>query len=240
MRNAFTILYQGLDRQGPGEPGDVAWAADAAGLKPDALICDAGCGTGADIPALLAAAPAGKVTAIDKNQAFIDRVLVTHGSDARVMAFAGNMAKLKGPFDLIWSAGSMYFLGVEKALKAWRPALSKSGAIAFSEPCVFDVAETDESHAAIRAFWGDYEALTGTDGLDAKIRDAGFETIARRRVSESGWQAYYGPLAARIAALRPGADEAMNAVLDASEAEIQTFQKVKDKTGYALSVVRPV
>ena len=27
MSDAFFTLYQGLDREGPGEPGDVAWVA---------------------------------------------------------------------------------------------------------------------------------------------------------------------------------------------------------------------
>ena len=135
--SAFFTLYTGLYREGPGEPADVAWAAELAGLEPDARICDAGCGSGADIPALLATAPKGRVTAVDSHAPFIEALRIRTGEDRRVTAYAGNMAKIKGPFDLIWSAGALYFLGTVKGLKAWRPALAKRGAVAFSEPCFF-------------------------------------------------------------------------------------------------------
>lgn len=234
MSDAFFTLYQGLDREGPGEPADVAWACAVAGLAPDARICDAGCGSGADVPALLAAAPEGRVTAVDSHKPFIDALLIRVDADPRVTAYKGNMAKLKGPFDLIWSAGALYFLGVEAGLRAWRPALAKGGTVAFSEPCFF----TDTPSEAAQVFWEGY-AATDAVGIDAQVRAAGYETVATRRLSDAAWQAYHDPLGARIAALRPGADEALRAVLDATQAEIDTFARVRGETGYLLSVVRP-
>jgi len=236
MTTAFTQLYQGLDRQGPGTSDDVAWAAGVAGLAQDARICDAGCGTGADIPALLEAAPEGHVTGVDSESAFIDRLLMDFCDDPRVTGFKGKMGKLKGPFDFIWSAGAIYFLGVEKGLISWRPALAKGGAIAFSEACVF----AGETSDLVRSFWDGYEGLTNVSGIAAHVQAAGFQTIATRRVADAGWDAYYGPLARRIEKFRDSADEEMTAVLDAAQAEIEAFQKVKAETGYLLSVVRPV
>ncbi|MDJ0630281.1 MAG: methyltransferase domain-containing protein [Rhodobacter sp.] len=237
MTNAFFTLYQGLAREGPGEPADVAWAADIVGLKPDARICDAGCGSGADVPALLAAAPQGKVTAVDSHKPFIDELWMRIGPNPRVTAYAGNMAKLKGPFDLIWSAGALYFLGVTEGLVHWRPALAKGGMVAFSEPCWF----SDAPSEGARAFWmEEYPAITDADGIDARIRAAGFETVAVRRISDTAWAAYYDALQARVAALRPGADAALTAVLDAAQTEIDLWPRAKADSGYLLSVVRPV
>jgi len=235
MSDPFYTLYQGLEREGPGEPADVAWAAQVLDLPRDARICDAGCGSGADVPALLAAAPEGHVTAIDNHRPFIDELLVRMLGEPRVMAYKGNMAKLKGPYDLIWSAGAMYFLGVNKGLTVWRPALSKGGAVAFTEPCFF----TDTPSEAARVFWEGYETGTAAQ-IAAHVRAAGFETLATRRVSDAAWESYYTPLEARIAQLRPTADEALTAVLDASTAEIAIWRAVKAETGYLLSVVRPV
>ncbi len=235
MSDAFYTLYQGLDREGPGEPADVAWAANVLDLKRDARICDAGCGSGADVAALLAAAPEGHVTAIDNHRPFIDELLVRMLGEPRVMAYKGNMAKLKGPYDLIWSAGAMYFLGVKKGLTVWRPALSKEGAVAFTEPCFF----TDTPSEAARVFWEGYETVSA-EGIAGQVRDADFETLATRRISDVAWEAYYTPLEARIALLRPTADEALTAVLDAATAEIATWRAVKSETGYLLSVVRPI
>ncbi len=62
------------------------------------------------------------------------------------------MGVLTGPFDLIWSAGALYFLGVTDGLTGWRAALAPGGAVAFSEPCFF----TDTPSDAARAFWDGY------------------------------------------------------------------------------------
>ncbi|MDJ0827602.1 MAG: class I SAM-dependent methyltransferase [Rhodobacter sp.] len=235
MTDAFYTLYQGLDREGPGEPDDVAWAAEVAGLRRDARICDAGCGSGADVPALLAAAPEGKLTAVDSHKPFIDELWMRIGPDKRVTAYAGNMAKLKGPFDLIWSAGALYFIGVTEGLRHWRPALAKGGMVAFSEPCWF----TETPSEAARAFWAEYPRITGPEGIDARVRAADFETVAVRRISDAAWAAYYVSVQARVDALRPTADADLAAVLDASQIEIDGWQRAKADSGYLLSVVRP-
>lgn len=235
MTDAFFALHSGLDREGPGEPADVAWAAAIAGIAPYARICDAGCGAGGDIAALLAAAPEGRVTAVDKHKPFIDDVLGRFGDDPRVTAYVGDMAKLKGPFDFIWSAGAVYFLGIEKALNCWRPALEKGGAVAFSEPCLF----TDDPSPRALGFWGGYVRLTDADGIAAQVEDAGYEVLDARRLADTAWRAYYGPMRARISAMRPGADEATTVVLDEHEAEIANWEAVHEETGYLLSVVRP-
>ena len=234
MDDEFFTLYRNLDREGPGEPEDVAWVADVLALSVDADICDAGCGSGADLPSLLSAAPHGCVTAVDSHKPFIDEVLARVDGDTRVIAYAGNMAKLKGPFDLIWSAGAVYFMGIEVCLTAWRPALAERGAVAFTHPCHF----VDSPSELAVSFW---EATHVTDvaGIDCQVRSAGYETVANCRISETAWDAYYSSLQARINALRPEASGALEAVLDASQREIALWAKVKDETGYLLSVVRP-
>jgi len=235
MSDAFFILYMDLDREGPGEPEDVAWAAGVMGLSTDAGVCDAGCGSGGDVPSLLAVAPHGRVTAVDSHKPFIDALLTRVDADSRVSAYAGGMTRLKGPFDLIWSAGAVYFLGIERCLTAWRPALGDRGAVAFSHPCHF----VDTPSELATAFWSDCH-VTDIAGIDAQVRGSGFETVAVRRISNAAWDAYYGPLRSRVETLRPGADEALKAVLDATRTEMDVWAKVRDETGYLLSVVRPV
>jgi len=235
MSSAFMTLYTGLAREGPGEAADVAWAADLLDLPPDAAICDAGCGSGGDIGALLDAAPHGHVTAIDRAPEFIAAVAQDWAADDRVTPQLGDMAALRGAYDLIWSAGALYFLGVTKGLTAWRAALAPGGAVAFSEPCFFSAAPSD----AARAFWEGY-ATTDAAGIGAQVHAAGFETLGTRRVRDAGWQAYYQGLAARIAQLRPAADAELQAVLDEGAAEIAAWRACRGETGYLLCVVRPL
>lgn len=241
MSEAFFTLYEGLPRQGPGEPQDVAWAAAVAGLARDARICDAGSGVGGDIPALLAAAPEGHVTAIDSHAPFIEALSARFAGDPRVAGVVGDMGELPGVYDFIWSAGAVYFLGVSEALTVWAGALAPGGRVAFSEPCLF---AADPSPEAV-AFWEGYPGLTDADGIAGRVGAAGFETVATRQVSDAAWEAYYGPMEARIAELSAQADRAdtgpnedLAEVLTAARTEIATWRRVRRETGYLLSVVR--
>ncbi len=241
MSGAFFTLYEGLPRQGPGAPEDVAWAAAAAGLARDARICDAGSGAGGDVAALLAAAPEGHVTAVDSHAPFIEALSARFAADPRVTGTVGDMGALPGRYDFIWSAGAVYFLGVSEALTTWAGALIPGGAVAFSEPCLF---ATDPSPEAV-AFWEGYPDLTDARGIAERVAAAGFETVATRRLSDAAWEAYYGPMEARIAELSgradrasTGPDEALAEVLAAARAEIAAWRGARRETGYLLSVVR--
>lgn len=233
--DAFFTLHADLPREGPGETADVAWAAEVVGLSPQARILDAASGPGGDIGALLRAAPKGHVTAIDLHAPFIEAARARWGAERRVTLLTGDMTAPEGPFDLIWCAGAVYFLGIEAALAAWASKLAPGGVVAFSEPCLFT---PTPSRGAID-FWEGYAQLTDAAGIAARVQAAGFETLATRAIGDIGWESYYRPLEARIAALRPGADGALAEVLDQAEAEIAGWRAHRGETGYLLSVVRP-
>jgi SAM-dependent methyltransferase len=234
--DVFFTLHAELPREGPGETADVAWAADVAGTHDDARILDAACGPGGDIGALLRAAPQGHVTAIDKHAPFIEQAQMRWGKNPRVHLNVGEMTAPDGPFDLIWCAGAVYFIGIEAALAAWRGALAPGGAVAFSEPCYF----TDTQSEGARAFWGGEGIEVGTaERITARVAAAGFETLATRVLSDVAWESYYRPIADRIARLSPGADARLTAVLDDASSEMAGWRAHKAETGYLLSVVRP-
>lgn len=233
---AFFQLHRDLDREGPGEPADVAWATGLLDLPARARIADVACGAGADIGALLEAAPQGHVTAIDTTAHFVAAARARWRGDDRVTLLRADMAAIANRYDLIWCAGGVYFLGVEAALGAWRKSLRAGGAIAFSECCWF----TDTPAPRARAFWeGEYPQMTDAAGVTAQIGAAGFRVLGQRRLADAAWEAYYTPLEARVAMLRGGADEALGAVLDAATEEIACWRAHRDEFGYLLSVVAP-
>jgi SAM-dependent methyltransferase len=233
---SFFTLHADLPREGPGETADVAWAAELAGLRPDARVLDAACGPGGDIGALLRAAPEGQVTAIDLHAPFIDGARARWGGDRRVTLAVGDMTAPEGPFDLIWCAGAVYFLGIEAALGAWRDRLAPGGAVAFSEPVYL----TDTPSEGAIAFWAGEGAGVGTPGtIAARVAAAGYRTEATRVLSDVAWESYYRPLEDRIARLRPGADAGLTRALDAGLAEIAAWRAHRRETGYLLSLVRP-
>ncbi|WP_239113260.1 class I SAM-dependent methyltransferase [Shimia biformata] len=232
--DAFFTLHKDLPREGPGDPDEVALACRVAGTKANGAVLDAGSGPGGDIPALLQAVPQGRVHAVDSHTPFVEEIRSRFADDPRVTARAGDMLAETGPYDLIWSAGAVYFAGIPEALRTWRAALAPGGAIAFSAPCLFD----PDAKAIAEIF---FEGMVPQDrrGIEAEVTSAGFRVIASRPVSDGAWEAYFGPQEARIAALRPGADDALAEVLDAAETEIATWRAHRRAFGYELVVVKP-
>lgn len=240
MNEAFFALHDELPREGPGDRDSLDWAMGVARVPEDARILDAGCGPGADIRGLLGHAPRGRVLALDLHPGFAERASAGFEDDPRVTVRAGDMMAAQGPFDLIWSAGAIYFEGAQKALEGWRAALAPQGRLIFSE-LVWRSATPPE---AARVFWAaEYPAMCDESGLRAAISAAGYRLLDSRYLSPSAWQAYYGPLEARMDAIEaegldpdiPGLAE----VIAAHRREIAVWRAHGDSFGYLLCVTAP-
>ncbi len=233
---AFLAFQQSLPRQGPGDRATQAFALRLLGAGRDQRICDAGCGTGADIAGLLDWAPGGSVLAIDTQPGFIEAAAKRHAGDPRVTARVMDMGTLTGPFDLIWCAGALYFLGLEQGLGLFHAALAPEGAVVFSHPAFF----TDTPSEAARAFWdGEETEIHGSAALLDIVRAAGFDVLDATALPDAAWEAYYSPMEARIAKLRPGAGAELTSVLDAAAAETAAWRAVRSETGYLQVVAVP-
>lgn len=234
--DSFFVVHSDLPREGPGEAADVAWALSLARVPEGAAICDAGAGAGGDVAALLMV-PGARVLAIDTHPGFVAQMRARFEGEARVRVEEADMAALaehpEGPFDMIWCAGALYFLGLEDGLAGMAKALKPGGVLAFSEPCLF----VAEPSAEVIAFWEGYPVRDGA-GIAAAVAAAGYRNLGTRVLGDGAWDAYYGPMEARIAALRPRADAALSAMLDVCAAEAALWRKVKRETGYLLTVAR--
>lgn len=235
--SAFFNLHADLPREGPGDGESLDWAVGLAGVAQDARILDAGCGPGADVGGLLAAAAEGRVVAVDRHLPFVHAVNDAWGHEPRVTARHADMGDEEGPFDFIWIAGALYFLGVEHGLERMRGKLAPGGALAFSE-LVWLVANPDPILQA--RMEAEYADMAGLDVLKRRIEAAGYEILGIQVLSDGAWEAYYTPMEARIARLRPGADAALSRVLDEGREEIELWRAHRRSFGYALSVVRPL
>lgn len=234
--DAFFAVHSDLPREGPGEAADVVWALDLAGVPEGAAICDAGAGAGGDVAALLAV-PGGRVLAIDTHPGFVAQMRARFAGEDRLVVEEADMGELAmhpaGPFDLIWCAGALYFLGLEQGLARMAGALKPGGVLAFSEPCLFSEAP---SRAAMR-LWEGYPVRDAA-GIAAAVAAAGYEALGTRVLGHGAWEAYYGPMEARIGALRAGADARLTAMLDLNAEEAALWRRVQGETGYLLTVAR--
>jgi len=236
MTDPFFVLHADMPREGPGDRASLDWAMDVANLPRDAQILDAGCGPGADIEGLLARAPEGHVTAVDLHAGFIDEVVARWGEDARVTAKVADMRDPAGPFDLVWSAGALYFLGVTEGLQHFKTRLAPGGIVAFSELVWLAEDPAPEVKAMLEA---EYPPMGDIATLEGRIAAAGYDICGMRVLSDAAWEAYYAPFDDRIAKLRPGADAALSTVLDEAETEARLWRENREVFGYALAVVRP-
>jgi SAM-dependent methyltransferase len=234
--DSFFAVHSDLPREGPGEAADVHWALTLAGVPEGAAICDAGAGAGGDVAALLAV-PGARVLAIDSHPGFVAQMRARVAGEGRVTVEEADMGRLAahpaGPFDLIWCAGALYFLGLEAGLAAMAAALKPGGVLAFSEPCHF----SDAPSAAAVRFWDGYPTRDAA-GIAAAVAAAGYESLGTRVLGDAAWEAYYGPMEARIARLRPGGDAALRAMLDICADEAALWRQVRAETGYLLTVAR--
>lgn len=224
--SAIHDLFLRLDRAGPGDGASLRWALELAGTRPGAQVLDAGCGVGADTGALLAAGFA--VTALDASEVFVAEVARRHPA---ARAVTGDMlAPPPGPYDLIWSAGAVYKVGVAAALASWHGRLAPGGRVVFSDLCSRVAVLPD----ACAAYWAT-EGLVLRDAptLEAEVRATGYRVLGAGWVSDQGWAGYYEPLEQAL-------DTCDDAELVAGfRAEIANWRDHGDSFGYRLIVCEP-
>ncbi|HMO07770.1 MAG TPA: class I SAM-dependent methyltransferase [Paracoccaceae bacterium] len=223
-------LFDGLDRCAPGDAVSVARAS--AGVAEDAAVLDAGCGRGADLPALMAVAPRGRIVAVDVAAPFVAHVQAAFPG---VRAVCGDMASPPGgPFDLIWSGGAIYALGVTAALRAWTGHLCPGGRVAFSDL----VLRGDAPAPDVAAFFAaEGVALRGEAALRAEVAAAGFRVIDAFWMPGAAWEAYYRPLETRLTAAAAASDAAdTRTLVEGFRQEIDLWRRHGGDYGYLVVV----
>lgn len=239
--DALFALHDGLPRQGPGSDTTTRRLLAAAGPLPARpRILDAGCGPGA--AALLLAAEAGAiVTAVDLHQPYLDELTAEaarRGLGGQISVVNHSMDRLPFPdhsFDVIWAEGSVYTVGFDTALRAWRRLLAPGGVLAITE---IEWTGTDPD-AEVRAYWATTYRLRTHAGNTEAAQSAGYRVDAHWPLPETDWwQEYYTPLTARMRLMDadlPGMREALTAL----QAEIAMRIRHGRDYRYAAYILRP-
>ena len=234
---AFFTVHRELPREGPGLPVHVHWTLDALTMPPRRIF-DAACGPGTDTVTLAESLPEAELLAVDLQAHFVEQAQrATQRFGPRVQIEQASFMDAVGPFDLIWCAGAVYFVGIEAALVAWRNILSDGGAVAFSEPA-WKSANPSES---AKAFWEEYPAIAGLPALAKRIEAAGWKIHAARWLEQDAWAAYYDPMARRLDKLqaKSSIEPTLQAAIAENRQEIANWQAAKDEIDYHLFVVTP-
>jgi SAM-dependent methyltransferase len=240
----FFEVYEDLPRQGP---GNLACAARALGLcrelRESPAVLDLGCGVGGQT-LQLAELTSGTIVAIDNHAPSIERLKATvaeHGLSRRVDAIVGDMARPgqpPGTFDLVWSEGALYSIGLHDALRVCHDLLRPGGYLAFTDA----VWRKEDPPPEVRAgFDLDYPTMGWLDDDVAAIRQCGFELVGHFTLpDEAWWDDFYTPMEARIAELRGkyAADVEASAILDQLAEEPELHRRHSDFYAYEFFVAR--
>jgi len=202
----FLELYEGLPRQGPGDRTSAARAlALCQGLPANPRALDLGCGVGGQT-LHLAALTGGRVAALNLNPGSIRRLRRTAeaaGIAGRLWPLVGDMGAppfRPATFDLVWSEGALYNLGIPPALACCRDLLRPGGWLAFTDAVW---RRPDPPAEILASFRADYPAMGRAEDVAAAIAAAGLQLHGRFTLpDEAWWDDFYTPMEARIQALR--------------------------------------
>ena len=241
----FFEVFEPLPRQGP---GNLACAERALALcselpaTPRAL--DLGCGSGAQT-LHLASLTKGTILAVDSHAPLIDRLrtqVAEQGLSARVDARVGDMSALDLPpenFDLVWSEGALYNLGLEAALPMCAGLLRPGGYLAFTEA----VWRTTEAPPEVREAFADYSTMGRVEDVVPLIKESGLSLVDHFDLPDAAWwDDFYSPMEQRIEKLRTkyvGDAEAL-AALDEIAKEPAMHRRSGHHYGYTFFVARRV
>jgi len=239
----FFEIFESLPRQGPGNRACTARALGLCGeLPPSPRVLDLGSGVGAQTLDL-AELTSGIVVAVDRHPPFVERLRASsaaRGLGHRVLPVVGDLAHpgvLPGSFDLVWSEGALYNVGLEKALETCRDALRPGGHLAFTDAvwCV------EDPPTEVRASFEDYPTMGSTEDVRAAIAASGLALVGHFTLpDEAWWNDFYTPLLRRVEELRGeyGNDDEAIAVLDQIEEEPRMHRRHSGAYAYEFFVAR--
>jgi SAM-dependent methyltransferase len=192
-------------------------------------VLDIGCGRGG--PTLeLARLSGGEVVGLDIDQPSLDE-LATRIEEAglwhRVWAVNGSLLAMDFPaesFDILWSEGSIQFIGFERGLAKWRR---------FIKPCGFLVVHVatwlrPDPPAEIVRLWASPGSATRTAAeYIAQIPTGGYDLIGHFALpADFWWLDYYLPLQERVIELRKEhlEDREVREALERQQREIDVYR----------------
>lgn len=238
-------VFEHLPRQGPGDRAGAERALALCGeLPPAPDVADLGCGVGGQTLHLAELLPRARIVALDQHAPSVARLRAAvdaHGLAHRVRAVVGDMADpdlCSGGFDLVWSEGALYCIGVPEALRVCRDLLRPGGTLAFTE----SVWRTADPPPDVAAFFAqEYPGMGWAADVEAALDEAGFDLVGRFTLpDEAWWTDFYTPMEARVGELRrayAGDAEAL-AVLDHIAAEPELHRRHAAAYAYEFFVAR--
>lgn len=249
MEFFYSVFDVSLPRLGPGNEESAKKVLDiilSAGImtgKPKLKILDIGCGLG-NQTIQVAKTINSEIIAVDNHQPYLDEL--KHRAEAagvsdRITVRLKDMHKMELPessFDLIWSEGALYLMGVREGMQECHKLLKPGGFAAVSDMVWLKPDPPKEC-------W-DYLApecpfLTDIQGNLNIMKETGFRVIEYFILPESAWMdTYYIPLEKRLNLLHEKYlnDKEKLKMIEYIQKEIVLYRKYSSYYGYIFFVMQ--
>ncbi|WP_199611497.1 MerR family transcriptional regulator [Flocculibacter collagenilyticus] len=235
----FETIFQGLDRLGPGDEGDTLKALSFLPIR-SGNVLEIGCGKGVTI-SLLAKHSTFNLTALDNdeyNLSCVQEVVEDQFAEHPVTTICASMEAMPfalEQFDVIWSEGSAYIMGVKQALKSWKSFIKNNGYLVMSDL----VWLTNKRDVEPIEFWQEnYPKMSTIEQRAKEMMKAGYEVVEHFTQSEQSWRNYLEPLKQRITQLT-GEGLTSNSLNDLRK-EVQIHEKYLGQYGYQVFVLKNI
>lgn len=237
-------VFFDLPRQGPGSNASTSRALKTfSGLSANPRILDVGCGGGMQT-VHLARESGGQVTAVDISEPLLERLQQRASREG----FAGNIETLccsmdampfpENTFDLIWSEGAIYNMGLAEGLANWQRFLKPGGYIAVTEISWLTEDRPEEAFS----FWqAAYPKIAGISENIEKIESVNLLPVGYFPLPVSDWwDEFYHPMERRcqeLLAEYTAASESRD-FLEGELREIALFREYSDNYGYVFYLMQ--
>jgi SAM-dependent methyltransferase len=240
----FYELFCGLPRGGPGDNKYTQKAFSYLKKLPsEPLILDIGCGPGMHTLELVRLSK-GKIIALDNYQPFLDILMqkaIEEGFDKRIIPKNQSMLEMdfdNNTFDIIWSEGSLYFMGFQNGLKRCNQLLKNKGYLVVTEAVLL----LPNLPKPLKKFWDEgYPDIKDIKSNISLIQNEGFHLLSHFTLPKSSWiDNFYSPMEKRIKELKKKYHDKKIAlqVFEECEKEIKIFNKYSDYFGYEFFVMQ--
>lgn len=234
IQDAFWLIHEGLPRQGTGSDNTTNKLLDITNVKDNFhKAIDMGCGPGRST--LLMAARGVEVTAIDTHQPFLEELrdsAKAKGLEDRIKIENISMDKIPYPdasYDLVWSEGTAYIIGWQKALTDWKRLLKPKGKMVVTD--CFWLTDTPSPDAI--KFWEADPLMMPAEKAIEIAKTVGYSIEFTYLQPDSDWfDEYYNPLEQKIEMLQDNPDPAIREVVKMTEFEISVRRKHGNEYGH--------
>ncbi len=141
-------------------------------------------------------------------------------------------------YDLLWAEGSIFIMGVERGITAWKKFIRPGGYLAFTEAVWFTVTPSAE----VKEFWQEiYPDIKDVRGIQTVAEKAGYFWITSFPLPAfAWWDDYYTPFLARLPALENTYRDNAEArtILAGMKQEISLFRRHSHEYGYQFILLK--